>query len=197
MPGLKQNTCTFSFCAFILCSSTLPASGQAEHVPPTGPLLTPDAAYRQHSHLPGHIPANIRSLPNSTSKVWGAPQTKDKRFENIQTLKESPELPQLPGYSGKQSKFFHGFVQPTDQGWTNYQLTYLCKESPSDVKDWYQNAFNSYQWKTVRAGGQTLSANHKDGHICTVITHKTNEQGYKTQLAIYFNQAPSKMARHN
>jgi len=194
VAGMIQNTGIFSFCIFTLCFASLPASGQSDHIPPTGPVLTPEAAYHQARSVNAHIPADIKN--RVAPHVWGSPQNKEKKPENIQALKDSPELPQLPAYSGK-SKFFHGYSQPTEKGWTNYQLTYLCKESPDDVKNWYQNAFNSYQWRTLRAAPQTLSANHKDGHICTVTIQKANEQGYKTQLGVYFTEAPSRMIRHN
>jgi hypothetical protein len=153
--------------AIVCCSALLPAAAQS-----------PQGQYRQN-----------------TGNMWGAP-AKTKTNENIQMLKDSPELPQLPSYSGK-SKFYHGYVQPAEKGWTNYQLTYFIKEPPIEVKDWYQSAFNSYQWTTIRASSQTLSANHKDGHICSVVINRTNEPGYKTLLSLYYNLAPSKTASHN
>jgi hypothetical protein len=119
--------------------------------------------------------------------LWGA-QNKNINT-TVQFLKEAPDLPQLPAYSGK-SKFLQGCLQPTERGWTNYQMSYLAKEAPLEVKDWYQNVFNSYQWKTIHAGQQSLSANHKDGHVCTVIVNNATEAGYRTQLRVYYNQAP-------
>jgi len=88
-------------------------------------------------------------------------------------------------------------MQPTERGWVTYQLSYYVKEAPRDVRDWYQNAFNSYQWMTMRASEHSLSANHKDGHICTVTINQTSEPGYKTQLALFYNQAPSRGIQHN
>lgn len=126
----------------------------------------------------------------------GGTRRNDPKNEHIQPLKEAPELPQLPAYSGK-SKFFQGYVQPTERGWVTYQLSYYVKEAPRDVRDWYQNAFNSYQWTTMRAGAQSLSANHKDGHICTVTINTTKEPGYQTQLALFYNQAPNRGIQHN
>jgi hypothetical protein len=110
---------------------------------------------------------------------------------NMQALQESPELPQLPSYTGK-SKLMRGWVQQLENGRTTYQLLYVVKEAPLDVKDWYQNVFTAYQWSILHSGTQTVNATHKDGHVCTVIVNESTEPGYQTELKLYYNLAPSR-----
>lgn len=111
------------------------------------------------------------------------------RHANIQQLTDTPELPQLPGYSGK-LKFLRGCIQPTGKGWTVYQISYLTKEEPLKVKDWYENALGMYEWKILSSAGQTLTANHKQGHVVTLIFNPTTQPGFRTRMGLFFSQAP-------
>lgn len=111
------------------------------------------------------------------------------RNANIAQLKEPPELPQLPSYSGK-LKFLRGYTQPTGKGWTVYHIKYLTQEDPIKVKGWYENALSMYQWKILNSAGQTITANHKDGHMCTLIFNPTTKPGYRTHLGMFYSQAP-------
>ena len=111
------------------------------------------------------------------------------RNANIEQLKEPPELPQLPSYSGK-LKFLRGYTQPTGKGWVVYHVKYLTQEDPVKVKDWYENALAMYQWKILNSAGQTITANHKDGHMCTLIFNPTTKPGYRTHLGMFYSQAP-------
>ena len=123
----------------------------------------------------------------NTPNLWGAPKTNKN---NVQPLKESPDLPHLPPYSGKY-KFLKGYVQSMDTGWTAYQMNYATKESQQEVKDWYQRAFNMYQWKTLHSQGPTITANCKAGHVCTVIFNNTSQPGYRSELEILYSLAPA------
>jgi hypothetical protein len=122
------------------------------------------------------------------NNAWGSKTALD-RNANIQQLKDTPELPQLPSYSGK-LKFLRGYCQPSGKGWTVYQISFLTKEDPPKVKDWYENALGMYKWKILSSAGQTLTANHKDGHICTIIFNPTTMPGFRTRLGMFFSQAP-------
>jgi len=135
----------------------------------------------------------IAALPSpsqvkqSSPNLWGT--TNNKSTNPIQPLKEAPQLPQLPGYSGK-AKFLRGYVQATDKGWTIYQINYLTKEDLHQVKDWYQNALDNYQWKTLGKTSQTITANYKDSHMCTIIVNSTSEPGYRSQFEVLYSVAP-------
>jgi len=136
-------------------------------------------------------------LPQQTNlepKTYKRQQTAGntpKHNENIQQLKQPLELPNLPTYSGK-ARFMRGYTQTTEAGYTTYQMNFLAKEDMGQVKNWYQNTFNIYQWKMQHAGQQNLVAKHDDGHICTIVVNPTVEPGYHTQLNIYYTEAPTK-----
>jgi hypothetical protein len=134
------------------------------------------------------LPGGCEQPRASGGNSWGA--SKNASDLKIHTLKEAPELPQLPAYSGK-SKFLRGWLHSTEGGLTNYQLNYLTKEPPSAVKDWYQGTFNSCQWKTIHAGRQSLNANNKDGYTCTIMVNDSKVPGYLAQLRIYYSLPPT------
>jgi hypothetical protein len=121
------------------------------------------------------------------SKLWGTSHQANNA--NIQLLKEAPELPQLPSYSGN-PKFLRGYMQPTGKGWVVYHVSFLTKEEPTQVKDWYQSTLSMYQWKILSSGSCTLTANHKDGHMCTLLFNPTTKRGYHTQLGVFYSVAP-------
>ncbi len=108
---------------------------------------------------------------------------------NIEILKAPAELPQLPLLSGN-PKFLRGYIQSVGSGWTTYQMTFLSKDERSKVKDWYENSLATCQWKILTANGASITANHKDGHMCTVIFNPCTTPGYHTQLAIFYSLAP-------
>ncbi|PWT96675.1 MAG: hypothetical protein C5B53_09205 [Candidatus Melainabacteria bacterium] len=141
-------------------------------------------AYMLHPVLPAvsqpqQFASNFRSTTESALD----------RNANIEQLKEAPDLPQLPSYSGK-LKFLRGYTQPTGKGWTVYHIKYLTQEDPAKVKGWYENALAMYQWKILNSAGQTITANHKDGHMCTLIFNPSTKPGYRTHLGMFFSQAP-------
>jgi hypothetical protein len=110
---------------------------------------------------------------------------------NIEQLKQPPELPQLPSYSGKM-KFVRGYTQPTEKGWVVYHIKYLTQEDPTKVKEWYENALAMYQWKILNSAGQTITANHKDGDMCTLIFNPTTKPGFRTHMGMFYSQAPQR-----
>ena len=112
-----------------------------------------------------------------------------ERNANIQELKDAPELPQLPSYSGK-LKFLRGYIQPTGKGWTVYHVSFMTPEEPLKVKDWYENALTMYQWKILNSAGQTITANHKDGHMCTLIFNPCTKPGFRTRMGLFYSLAP-------
>jgi hypothetical protein len=136
--------------------------------------------------LPG---ANCQTPAAKKQKLWGTANRYHPAKDSLHQLKEALDLPQLPAYSGK-SKFINGSVQPTEKGWIAYKMSYLTKENPDQVRDWYHNTFSMYQWKILHAKEQTITANHRDGHICTIVVNNSNRKGYKTELGVYYSMAP-------
>jgi hypothetical protein len=125
------------------------------------------------------------------NNAWGA-KNGHNGFTG-QQLKEQPELPQLPTYSGK-CKFLNGFVQTNEEGWVVYSINYLTKEAPEAVCTWYRNAFNMYQWTTLHAGGPTITADQKNGNMCSIMVNATREPGYRSKLEISYSIAPQDSA---
>jgi hypothetical protein len=119
---------------------------------------------------------------------WGLQQKAST--ENMQKLKEQPELPQLPSYSGK-TKFVQGCVQTDDKGRSTYQFDLLTKEHPQQVKDWYQNAFNMYKWQMIDASTSSMTADAPNGNSCTIMVHASDTPGYSSQLDITYTVTPS------
>lgn len=135
------------------------------------------------------------------SQTWGSNNNNrstqnggENGFGNAQQLKEQPELPQLPTYSGK-CKFAHGLVQSNAEGWTIYKLSILTQEKPDEVRNWYQNTFNMYQWKTLGTVGTTLSAEQKNGNSCYIIVNPVREPVYKSEIRISYMVAPEGLTR--
>lgn len=139
---------------------------------------------------------SLTSLP-ALSEPWGFNNNNQQQTQSgntsalssAQQLKEQPELPQLPTYSGK-SKFAHGVVQSNQEGWTVYRLSILTQEKPQEVRDWYQNTFNMYQWTTTSTAGTSLSAEQKNGSTCSVIVNPVQEANFKSEIRISYMQAP-------
>ncbi len=124
---------------------------------------------------------------NQNNNPWGL--NKSRESFASQVLKEQPELPQLPTYSGK-SKFVSGHVDTNDQGWVTYSISSLVIEDPDQVRNWYQNAFNMYQWKTLNAGESTITADQKNGNMCAIVVNPSDETGYHTSLQISYSIPP-------
>lgn len=133
-------------------------------------------------------PSLAQNLANNQA-AWSSNAQKPQGAD-IQSLKDIPELPQLPGYSGK-PKFLRGYTQSTSKGWTAHQIIFLAKEEAPEVKDWYDNALSMYQWRILRSSINTITANHKDGHMCTLVFNPTSQPGYRTQISVFYSLAPS------
>jgi hypothetical protein len=111
-------------------------------------------------------------------------------FSKPQALKDQPELPQLPEYSGKY-KFQTGFVRSNPEGWTVYSLSLLTQENASEVMTWYQNTFNMYQWKNLRLTPVSVSAEQKNGDTCFITVNAIKEPLYRSKLKVCFTVAPA------
>jgi len=141
--------------------------------------------------------AHAQQIPECSRRKTGAElmqlaKEHQKNNANISLMKEPPVLPGLPNYTGV-SKFVNGYVQPTEKGYVVYQISLLTKEQPEQVRNWYYDAFNMWQWKIMCAGDQVLTAQNKDDNLCTIaVNHAVEQPGYATAVRIYYNQAPPK-----
>lgn len=131
------------------------------------------------------------ALPQETKipKIPWAQNKKENDFSQPQPLRDQPELPQLPSYSGK-SRFLAGHVQSNPEGWIVYSVKYETKEPAQDVRDWYQNAFNMYQWNTTQSGGTVVGAEQKNGNTCSVRVQPTRDPVYLSKVELSYTVAP-------
>ena len=129
------------------------------------------------------------------SQNWGTNNNQpsegggDSRLSDPQPLKEQPELPQLPAYSGK-SKFENGAVRSNAEGWTVYTMSILAQERPEEVRNWYHNAFSMYQWKIPSSANLTISAEQKNGNTCCIMVNPIREPNYKSRVRLTYTMAP-------
>ena len=93
--------------------------------------------------------------------------------QNIDAMKVPPELPSLPTYSG-QTKFLRGSVQTSDKDTTVYQMSFMTKDDPSRVKEWFDSALPSMKWKIISSGERNITAKHEDGHFCSIMVNDAN-----------------------
>jgi len=137
---------------------------------------------------------SLTALP-ALSQNWGVNKNQpvetggESRLSEPKALKEQPDLPQLPAYSGK-SKFQNGTVQSNAEGWTVYTMNILAEEKPEEVRNWYQNAFNMYQWKIPSSAPLTLSAEQKNGNSCYIMVNPIREPVYKSRVKMTYMVAP-------
>lgn len=130
------------------------------------------------------------------NKPWGLNINRQSEGFTGQILKDVPDLPKLPAYSGK-TKFLRGRVYTNDRGWVVYNINSLSKEEPSEIIQWYQSAFNMYQWKTLHVSRQNIGADQKDGTFCNVTLNSTNEPGYHTRISISYTLPPPPTVKSN
>jgi hypothetical protein len=125
------------------------------------------------------------------SKLWGVRKIENL---NIRPLREIPDFPGLPAYSG-QTKFEKGSEQDQENGGITYQVRFLVKETPEEVRDWYANAFRMYQWKPHTNSRVCVCATYKDGNMCTVLINATKRAGFKSLINLSYNVASSSRNR--
>jgi len=101
----------------------------------------------------------------------------------IDVLKNTIDLPDLPSYSGK-SKFVRGYVEAGAKGETRYDMTLEAEESDSQILDWYSNVFRMYKWNQIDRKETSVSALHKDGHYATISTNPTRTKDGKARCFI-------------
>jgi hypothetical protein len=131
---------------------------------------------------------------NWTTNTWGAKVLNQVdgggRMGELQVLKEMPDLPQLPNYSGK-CKLEGACVRSSSDGWSVFDISLLVKESPVDVCSWYQNAFNMYRWQTMRGGILTIKGEQSNGNSCVVSVNPIRDPNYMCKLKICFTVSPT------
>jgi hypothetical protein len=91
------------------------------------------------------------------------------------------ELPDLPSYSGK-TTFIRGHQLDGNKE-TSYQLTFYAKETPDEVKNFYNNVFSMYNWTMIDHSAATMTAAAKNGGQATVSITKA-DRAHKDQGSI-------------
>ena len=104
--------------------------------------------------------------PYNTKPAWQT--TGESLAKPPENLKEKVNLDGIPDYTGKQ-RFLNGLVYDhvVKQG-PNYVMTFNVKESPEQVKEWYQNVFQMYKWNITHNDPTSLMATDKDFNTCIV-----------------------------
>lgn len=125
---------------------------------------------------------NIASLTNTY---------KQKQKQDFSRLKEPVDLPDLPAFPGN-PKFVSGATDPYPDGIGHYQMSFLSQETGEHVMDWYKNAFSMYKWKVIFSGANSITAQHKDGHMCTIGVNSVIKKPYKSKILVYYRLQEAK-----
>jgi hypothetical protein len=123
------------------------------------------------------------------SKLWGS-STTHHLHQNINPIKVAPDLPDMPAYSG-QTKFLRGYIQTSDKDTTVYQVSYMTKDDPVRVKQWFDYALPSRKWKIISSGERNIAAKHQDGHFCSIMVNDATDPEYKGLLTVSYRQVMS------
>lgn len=105
-----------------------------------------------------------------------------------ETLKQAPDLPFLPPYSGSEPTKYDSilaFKRKSDG--PGYSLSFHVKEPPEEVIAFYKNAFKSNRWDPQKNGDTSkIVSGMRKGAIATVTVMKPFKKGYKTQVYLVY-----------
>jgi hypothetical protein len=106
----------------------------------------------------------VRKQPQSI--MWGRNPNDNPNNGNMVQLKEPVSLDNLPDFTGHK-KFVQGTVRDWElgQAWSE---CFMCKETPKDVLDWYNQVLVMQQWKIQATNSGQIMAKHKDGNTCQI-----------------------------
>lgn len=114
-------------------------------------------------------------------------QNNNNQQSSTQNLTSAPELPDIPSYSGKNSKFKYGTVEPNAKGGPVYVVRIEAREPMNQIVDWYDNVFRMYKWKHERFDNY-IKATHPQGHFCIVsVNGAPEETGSRTIITIKYH----------
>lgn len=108
--------------------------------------------------------------------------------QGLQSLKGPVPLPDLPMFTGE-TRFITGQYVSTPTGTAVYRMMFFAQEEPEVVINFYKNTLNMRQWKIVKSSPNSLSAEHKNGHTCTITINEADPAEGKSMLAINYQQA--------
>jgi hypothetical protein len=118
------------------------------------------------------------------------PNPKKKKYDNnneyvpIQ-LKEPPDLPFLPPYTGAVYSNILSFNRVPNK--PAFTMTFHVKELPEEVIAWYKDAFKANKWAPQKGGDSAkLASGRREGAMATVMVMKPILKGYKAQVYIVY-----------
>jgi hypothetical protein len=114
--------------------------------------------------------------------------TESDPIKNYKKLETAPiDFPDLPVFPGK-TKFVGGSYLPNTNGVSVCQMNYTCEDNSKAVMDFYKETFSGNGWKILFAGGPSITARHKNGHMCTVSVTESKLPKIKSQFMIAYRQ---------
>lgn len=103
------------------------------------------------------------------ARPWGqnpARTTQPSEFQGV-SLDREMQLPNLPGYTGKQI-FVTGVQYPNATGGPGYFMIFNTEHTESQVREWWTNALKNEPWKIEFRDARSLKARAKDGSKCAI-----------------------------
>ncbi len=132
-------------------------------------------------------------IANAQPKFQFIRQAPKKKYVNDNefvpdTLKQPPDLPFLPPYSGQsQPKFDNLLVFKKKRNGPGYTETFHVKETPQQVMDFYKNAFRDNRWVLDKnAETSNMVGATRKGAVCTVTVMKPIYKGYNAQVYLIY-----------
>lgn len=127
------------------------------------------------------------------ARPWGQPVRKEQPPEYRATsLDRDVQLPNLPGYTGKQV-FISGLLYPNAKDGPGYYVMYNTEHTQDQVKQWWTNALKMDPWKITFTDDRVIKAHAKDGSKCTITagpiitTTPEKSKGMHGSYMVYFH----------
>ncbi len=108
-------------------------------------------------------------------------------MEGLEMLKSPVSLPDLPVFSGE-TKFIGGQRISTMTGRAVYHMMFFAQDDPQAVLKFYKNALVMNRWNLSSEDANSISAEHNNGHKCTITVSEADSSDGRTMLGINYEQ---------
>lgn len=108
---------------------------------------------------PGSLPGGIKKAP---PRVPLRKYTRDPSMFSLKGVDKSPDLPDLPNYTGN-AKVTDVVVAPNAVGGPVYNVRSGCKDEKKVIHDWYQNVLKTNGWSILEDNVSTGFISAKKG----------------------------------
>lgn len=113
----------------------------------------------------------------------------------VQRLTNPVSLPDLPQPDGA-TKFFTGDKTSALHNRTLYHLIFFAEQDPQTVLKFYKDALVARQWSISKDSPDSLVAEHKNGHKCTIAVNEAEPPDGKSRLTITYWQFDRLQSSH-